>query len=110
MSGLEKAAEDLLVEGVERLGGYCKKLVEVGKRGFPDRQIFLAGRKPTVELKRESKGGLSPQQEEVIKQLNSTFCDVYVLWGIEGVTMFLTLLEHCILPPETGCTIHLPPR
>jgi hypothetical protein len=108
MTDLEKTAEDMLVEGVEACGGFCKKLVEVGKRGFPDRQIFWAGRKPTVELKRAASGELSPQQEEVIKQLNSAFCDVYVLWGVEGVKQFLTLLEHSILPPETGRTIHLP--
>lgn len=112
MSDLEKCDEEYLVSQIEARGGRCKKLVEVGSRGFPDRQVFYRSRKPSVELKREAlgvaRGSLSPQQIEVHRQLNAAGCDVYILWGMLGVNMFLSLLFEGGLPPDRGNTFHLP--
>lgn len=39
----ESKIEIKLVKRIKQLGGYCPKLIMVGKRNFPDRTILLSG-------------------------------------------------------------------
>ena len=43
MGRLETPIEDYLVERVEARGGRCPKLVDMGRRGFPDRSPMWPG-------------------------------------------------------------------
>ena len=48
----ESSVEQKLREHIERQGGLCLKWVSPGRRGVPDRIVFLPGRISFVELKR----------------------------------------------------------
>jgi hypothetical protein len=102
---LEREVERALVRGVKSLGGEVRKLAWVGRRGAPDRLVFLpsasgvAGvskNKQTVEPWRvwfvELKtrhGKLSRLQQIEIRRLRQMGLDVVVLAGHDDVENWL---------------------
>lgn len=64
MKKLERDVESELIVDVASRGGYCLKVVMLGRRSFPDRLVCLPGRRPfLVELKR-------PGERPTAKQRN----------------------------------------
>jgi hypothetical protein len=62
---LESAIETELVMRVRGMGGICEKVTTIGRRGFFDRVVVLAGgRVVFVECKRPKGGRLSAHQIE----------------------------------------------
>lgn len=92
---LESAIEKRLVSRVENeLGGLAIKLVEDGKRGWPDRTVILpGGRVVFVELKRK-RGRLSHQQEARLDQLKAMGHHTYTAWSNEDVDALLITLRR----------------
>jgi hypothetical protein len=87
----ENAVENYLVAGVEAKGGRCPKLVDVGRKGFPDRTVLLDGEMIFVETK--TKGGkLAPWQARYHKQLRALGFQVEVLWTVLQADEFLRVL------------------
>ena len=102
---LERDVERALVRGVKSLGGEVRKLAWVGRRGAPDRLVFLppsprkqgvSKNKQTVEPWRivfvELKtrhGRLSRLQQIEIRRLRAMGLDVVVLAGHDDVENFL---------------------
>ena len=85
----EAAVEYYLVEQVEKHGGMCLKLVDQGRRGFPDRTViwaypFRECRIHFVEVKTVG-GRLSYLQKRYHEDLRAIGCDVLVLWTTEQV-------------------------
>jgi hypothetical protein len=62
---IEAVVEDHLDKQVKRLGGETRKVIWVGRRGAPDRRVFLPrGRGAWVETKRPKKGAEAHQLRE----------------------------------------------
>lgn len=70
---LEKHVEAKLVRELKKLGIKHIKLSAVGRRGLPDRQLFLPGGKSLfIELKSpERRDNLSPNQKVEIEALRA---------------------------------------
>lgn len=61
---LEAKIEKMLCDRVVAEGGICEKLAPAGKRGFPDRTIFLPhGWVSVAELKRPVGGNIAKHQD-----------------------------------------------
>lgn len=93
---LESAIEKALVDGVERLGGQCLKLVLLNRMGWPDRTIFLRGRVYLVELKRPKKLGsrVSAQQQYWRRILEKCGFKIHVLWTLSEVKDFVSSINY----------------
>tara|TARA_R100001129_G_scaffold146149_2_gene107425 strand:- start:503 stop:838 length:336 start_codon:yes stop_codon:yes gene_type:complete len=105
MRELEKDVERVLVRGIKQLGGDVRKLSWVGRRGAPDRLVFLPpGSRLPLEMKRKRKveswrmvfvelktrhGKLSRLQEIEIRRLRAMQLDVVVLKGADHVEAWL---------------------
>lgn len=88
----ESAVENYLVAGVEAKGGKCPKLVDIGRRGFPDRTVLMPGAQLVfVELKTIG-GVLDPWQRRYHKLLRDLGFRVEVLWTCVQVDEFLCSL------------------
>ena len=75
----ENTLEKYLVDRVTEAGGLCIKLVDQGRKGFPDRTVvWELGRVHFIELKTLT-GKLSPSQSRYIETLENKGCPVYVL-------------------------------
>ena len=102
---LEREVERALVRGVKSLGGEVRKLAWVGRRGAPDRLVFLPPacgvtgvsknkqkvepwRIVFVELKTRH-GKLSRLQQIEIRRLRAMGLDVVVLAGSDAVERWL---------------------
>ena len=102
---LEREVERALVRGVKASGGEVRKLAWVGRRGAPDRLVFLppfsgvqgvSKNKQTVdpwrmvfvELKTRH-GKLSRLQQIEVRRLRAMGLDVVVLAGHDDVEKFL---------------------
>ena len=80
MAKLESKLEQDLVDACADQGMSCLKLVEVGRKGFPDRTIMADMTPPVyVEVKRDAKHGLSPHQVERKEELEARGYTVLVL-------------------------------
>ncbi len=68
----ESDLEDEVVQWAEAQGGYALKLKIDGERGFPDRTIFLPGRRLILpELKKPKKNdGGSVNQRKWVRRLS----------------------------------------
>ena len=95
----EEIIEKKLADGVVALGGQCYKLVEDGKRGFPDRTVVMAGLVEFIELKAHG-GKLSRQQEAKIEEIKDAGGRAFVLTGIKNVEQYLEKLKLTINPPD----------
>lgn len=84
----EKEIEKILGKEIKKLGGRAYKWVSPGNDGVPDRIVILPDRPPIfVELKTD-KGKLSPLQTVQIKRLKDLGQEVYVTYGIDGLSQF----------------------
>ena len=86
---LEKDIEKFLNDNIKKLGGRSYKFVSPGNSGVPDRIIFLpGGRIYFVELKtkRGRPSALQKLQRRRFKELGH---EVYLLYGLEDVKVFL---------------------
>lgn len=89
----ESEIEKQLIKVVENAGGVCFKFVSPGNRGVPDRiAIYPGGKIHFIELKTKV-GGLSALQKMQISRLRDLETDVFVLRGIEGVSIYEGLIN-----------------
>lgn len=79
---MEAKLEAKLKRKIEALGGQCFKWVSPGKKGIPDRIIFLPGGKMFLVETKWGKNGLSPQQRLIHK----------ILWGL-GIQVHIIATE-----------------
>ena len=68
--------------------GMCSKLVDMGRRGHPDRTLLFPGAKPIYVETKVVGGRLEPWQAEYHKDLRSLGYLVLVLWTISQVDSF----------------------
>lgn len=86
---LEKDIEKFLNDNIKNLGGRSYKFVSPGNSGVPDRIIFLpGGRIYFVELKTK-KGRPSALQKLQRRRFKELGHEVYLLYGLEDVKVFL---------------------
>lgn len=84
----EKDIEKILTENVKKLGGRAYKWTSPGNAGVPDRIVIFPDRVPVfVELKTD-KGALTNLQKVQIDRLKKLGQQVYVVYGIDGVSQF----------------------
>jgi hypothetical protein len=92
---LETDIEDYLVRQVEACGGRCPKLVDMGRRGFPDRTVLWpaevgrdAPRAHFIETKCIG-GRVKPWQRRYHQDLRDMGFLVFVLWTKEQVDEYI---------------------
>ncbi len=86
----EAEIEAGFVHHAESLGCIALKLRIDGRKGFPDRTVFLPGGTPLFIEFKASGGVISPQQARWHKRLRSLGYHVYVAWSLDEAK---TLLE-----------------
>lgn len=83
MTGPEKSEEDRFVRWCEKKKLLCLKLAAVGRRGFPDRTVFLpTGKTLFLEFK-APRGKISPHQERFIYLLQQMGHLVHVVYSAD---------------------------
>ena len=95
MTTLEKTIETYLVEQIELNGGQCLKWV--GRKGVPDRLVFMNGVIVPVELKSPT-GVLADHQKRMHKKLFMTGNPVEVISEksqVDGFVRQLQLMGMC---------------
>jgi hypothetical protein len=89
---LEASVESYLVAEVERCGGMCLKLVDAGRKGFPDRTViwpaYSFARVHFIELKTVG-GRLESWQKRYLEDLRRHECRVFVLWTCKMVDEYI---------------------
>lgn len=98
---MESTIEKRLVSGVIALGAKSRKLSWIGRRGAPDRIVFLGDRVIFVELKQPG-GRLSPHQKLELGMLMDHNQEVFVLGSIEEVDWFLDEVCSQTLPRKNN--------
>ena len=89
MGKAEGSVEDYLVERVEARGGRCPKLVDLVRRGFPDRSpMWPGGIMHMVELKCIG-GVVKPWQRRYHADLRSQGFLVFVIWTKDQVDTYI---------------------
>ena len=91
MGKAEGRVEKYLDKHVRDLGGFTRKYTSPGRRGVPDRIVFLSG-VHFVETKTED-GYLSKLQVNEIRRMREAGADVAVLASREDVD---TWLKHIV--------------
>jgi hypothetical protein len=86
----ERDIERYLVKSVKMHGGQVRKLKWIGRRGAPDRAVFLNGLR-LVELKAPG-APLRPEQKREHLRLRSTGVFVAVIDSLESVDRFMATL------------------
>jgi hypothetical protein len=89
---LESIVEKDLVDGVGEKGGLCCKLVDQGRRGFPDRTVLMPGSQVIFVETKAPNGKLQPWQKRYHVALRLLGFRVDVLWDRIGVLDFLSSL------------------
>ena len=85
----ENSVETYLVEQVEKHGGRCPKLVDMGRRGFPDRSpMWEEAVIHFVETKCPG-GSVKPWQKRDHQDLRDMGFLVFVLWTKEQVDEYI---------------------
>ena len=84
----ESDVEKYLHQQVTKLGGTTRKWVSPNYVGVPDRIVILNGSIEFVEVKTNT-GKLSPMQEREIKRLREHGCQVHIVYGKEGVDLYI---------------------
>jgi len=89
---LERVIEDYFVSEVERCGGLAPKLVDQGRKGFPDRTAiwpcYAFARVHFVELKTIG-GKLESWQERYHDDLRKRNAFVFVLWTKKQIDEYI---------------------
>lgn len=89
MARLEASLQRALVRRLKEAGCLVFKWESPGHAGVPDLIVIKpGGAVHFVELKSE-RGRLSPLQEETIRRLKAQGANVEVIYGEEGIRMFL---------------------
>jgi len=89
----ESAIESYLIKCVKKAGGQTRKVSWIGRRGAPDRLVFLLGILTWVELK--TKGGeISRQQLDEIQLLRMYGQRVWLLWSRADVDLFIKAMQE----------------
>ena len=86
----ERDIEKFLVTHIKTQGGEVRKLKWIGRRGAPDRAVFLNGLH-LVELKRPG-GALRPEQRREHKRLHNAGVKVHVLDSYESASLFVNAI------------------
>ena len=89
----ESEIETYLVRRVKELGGECRKVQWIGRRGAPDRVVFLFGQTLWIELKAPGEK-LKPHQEREHQRMARHGCAVYTVDNIEQLERVLTSLFY----------------
>lgn len=96
----EATVEDRLVEGALARGGRAAKVVDLGRRGAPDRQLFMPGRlraPRSIWIETKAKGGvLKSWQKRYHEELRRCGYDVLTLWTVEQVDEFWKIYDQGI--------------
>ena len=87
--GYEDDVEDYLVERVEELGGICPKLIDIGRKGFPDRTVMLPGRQIYFIETKCKDGKVKPWQKRYHEELRSFGLTTLVIRTKHQVDYFL---------------------
>lgn len=98
----ESQIEAKLRDGVRAMGGKAYKFDSPGNVGVPDRLVILPGGKVLFAELKIPGGRLSKPQLMQITELRRLNCDVYEVWGMEGVNDFLDTCRRMILG---GCEV-----
>ena len=90
---LENTVEEHLVKSVEAHGGRCPKLVDIGRRGFPDRTVLWpdahgARMIQFIETKCPD-GTVKPWQKRYHQDLRDMGFLVFVIWTKEQVDSYI---------------------
>ena len=86
----ESTVEEYLVEQVEKLGAFCPKVVWLGRRGCPDREVvWPRGEIDKVETKRPKGGRYEAGQEQAHKEYAKRGVPVYLLNSKEAVDEYV---------------------
>ena len=88
----ERDVEDYLVRRVKEKGGEVRKVKWVGRRGAPDRVVFLNG-VHFVELKRPG-ARLADHQEREHARMQKHGAKVWTLDSIVAIDMFMVTFGH----------------
>lgn len=94
MPELEKEVEQEFKELIRSLGGISYKWVSPGRRGIPDRLVFIRGKVYAVELKKID-GKTSPLQRLIHRELARHEIQVCVVYGKAGVKKLGGYLYVC---------------
>lgn len=97
---LEKTVEKYLCDEVKKNGGVTRKIRYIGRRGCPDRIVFLEG-VYFVETKRPSGGIYSVHQicEQVLYKENK--CKIYLIHTKHEVDLFINEILSKSLPKNS---------
>ena len=90
--GPEKEIELFLDKEVKACGGFTRKLVSPGHKGFPDRVVFVYGQTVFVEVKAEQ-GTLSKLQAREIMRIKQ-HGRATVVYSKNDVKIFLEALKN----------------
>ena len=86
----EYTVEQLLVKSVEAIGGVAAKMTSPGRRGFPDRILFLpGGRVVVVEVKRPKGGRVSRHQMQWLHLLQGLGVEVAIVRNASDIKHLL---------------------
>ncbi len=88
MSKPESIVENRLVEGTEMRNGWAAKMVDIGRRGAPDRELRFPGPLTIYAETKAKDGRLESWQERYHEALREMGYTVAVLWTIEQVDKF----------------------
>ena len=88
----EKIVEHYLIQEVEKRGGFTRKYTSPGRRGVPDRIVFLPGKVIFVECKTPA-GRLSGLQKNEIKRIEALGIPVMVVEHPLGVDHLMELYD-----------------
>lgn len=89
MGKAEGSVEDYLVERVEARGGRCPKLVDLGRRGFPDRTALYPEEMPHFIETKSTNGEVKPWQKRYHDDLRSMGFLVFVIWTKDQVDTYI---------------------
>jgi len=84
----EKEIEDHLIQSIKNLGGECRKVKWIGRKGAPDRVALLNGQTIWIELKRPG-ANPEPHQQREHQRMRQHGQRVEVIDTIESIAELL---------------------
>jgi hypothetical protein len=86
----ENTIEAALVKSVEAIGGIAAKMTSPGRRGFPDRILFLPdARIVVVEVKRPKGGRVSKHQMQWLHSLQELGVEIAIVRNERDIAQLL---------------------
>jgi hypothetical protein len=93
----EKQVEKYLHNEVGKLGGTTRKWTSPGRVGVPDRIVIIPGGIIIFVEVKTDKGKVSAPQEREIQRLTDLGCTARVVYGREGVDVFINSVRHNLI-------------